>query len=216
VSYLTNLFNESIAALKRRKNLIMLLTLAHIVFFILGQWMVAQKIPGALFLRTELYKMIQDMPFLKPLTGILADSLFLKIIYTLFVNLIFGAFLSTTLTGIVFFLPYTIAVWRSFVMGLLIYGLPLTPLKLVIFYVTLILEFGGYSISSATGTDIGLSLLWPLRKGTTSRKQSFLIAFQDSMRLYLLVFILLLIGAIWEMGWLHYLGPIVTHEMLKI
>jgi hypothetical protein len=216
VSYLTNLFNESIAALKRRKNLIMLLTLAHIVFFILGQWMVAQKIPGALFLRTELYKMIQDMPFLKPLTGILADSLFLKIIYTLFVNLIFGAFLSTTLTGIVFFLPYTITVWRSFVMGLLIYGLPLTPLKLVIFYVTLILEFGGYSISSATGTDIGLSLLWPLRKGTTSRKQSFLIAFQDSMRLYLLVFILLLIGAIWEMGWLHYLGPIVTHEMLKI
>lgn len=194
----------------------MLLALAHTVFFILGQWMVAQKIPGALFLRTELYKMIQDMPFLKPLTGILADSLFLKVIYTLFVNLIFGAFLSTTLTGIVFFLPYVIAVWRSFVMGLLIYGLPLTPLKLAIFYVTLILEFGGYSISSAVGTDIGLSLLWPLRKGTTSRKQSFLIAFQDSMRLYLLIFILLLIGAIWEMGWLHYLGPIVTPEMLKI
>lgn len=194
----------------------MLLVLAHTVFFILGQWMVAQKIPGALFLRTELYKMIQDMPFLKPLTGILADSLSLKIIYTLFVNLIFGAFLSTTLTGIVFFLPYVIAVWRSFVMGILIYGLPLTPLKLVIFYVTLILEFGGYSISSATGTDMGLSLLWPLRKGTTSRKHSFLIAFQDSMRLYLLVFILLLIGAIWEMGWLHYLGPIVTTEMLKI
>jgi len=177
------------------------------VFLLFGQWMVAQGVSGALLLRSEQMKMIQDLPFLKPLTGMLADSVILKIIYTFFFNLIFGAFFSTTLTGVVFFLPYVIAVWRSFIIGVLISGLDIPVFKFIIFYGTFILEFGAYCLSSVAGTDIGLSIIWPSRKGTNSRKEAFLISVREAKRLYLLVIIILFLAAVWEMGWLHYFGP---------
>ncbi len=194
-------------AARRRRNLIVFFAATHIVFLLLGQWMLAQKIPGAMFLREEQLKMIQDLPFLQPLTGTLADSLVLKILYTFIFNLVFGAFLSTTLMGLVFFLPYVIAVWRSFIIGILVYGIDIAPFKLIVFYGTFILEFGAYSLSSVVGTDIGLSLIWPARKGTQSRKEAFLISLRDGRRLYVLVMLMLVIAAVWEMGWIQYFGP---------
>lgn len=208
-------FKTSLQAAKKRSNLIMFFTLTHIVFLALGQWMVAMEIPGVIFLRNEQLMEIKNLPYLKPLTGALAGSLALKILYTFLFNLIFGAFFSTTVTGVIFFLPYLIAVWRSFLIGVLIYGAETTPLTQVVFYGTFVLEFGAYCVSSAVGTDIGLTLLWPARKRAESRKEAILISMREGRRLYLLVAVILFIAACWEMSWLHYLGPLIKLENLK-
>lgn len=211
---IAGLFTDAFAAARRRKNLITFFVLTHVVFLLLGQWMMHKGIPGVVQLREEQLKMIKDLPYLKPLTGALADSVALKILYTFFFNLVFGAFISTTLMGAVFFLPYLTAVWRSFVIGILFYGLEdMTTLKIIVFYGTFVLEFGAYCISSAVGTDLGLTLIWPARKKTDKRKDALRIAIKDGMRLYLLVIVILFVAAIWEIGWLEYLGPFVKPDV---
>ncbi|MBI1912971.1 MAG: stage II sporulation protein M [Deltaproteobacteria bacterium] len=205
---LKGLLQDSVESAKKLKNLIIFFALAHTVLLIFGQWMVAQGYPGVLELRAEQLKEIQNLPYLKPLTGILADNLILKILYTFFFNLIFGAFLSTTATGAIFFLPYLIAVWRGFIIGILVYDMAVSPAMIAVFYGTFILEFGAYCLSSAVGMDLGLTLLWPGRKGTTSRKDALRIAAKDGAKLYVFVIIILFISAIWEISWLHYLGPL--------
>lgn len=205
---LKELLHESLQAAKRRRNLIIFFAFVHIVFLGFGQWMVAQGYPSALELRAEQLKNIQELIYLKPLTGVLADNLPLKILYTFGFNLVFGAFVSTTVLGLVFFLPYLIAVWRSFIIGILVADMDTSPVMAVIFYGTFILEFGAYCVSSAIGTDLGLSLLWPGRRGKISRLEAFRAAASDGAKLYVLVAIILFISAIWEITWLHYMGPL--------
>ncbi|OGP17191.1 MAG: hypothetical protein A2054_00320 [Deltaproteobacteria bacterium GWA2_55_10] len=204
---LKDILAGSIEAAKRRKNLIVFFISTHVILLFFGQWMVAQGYPGVLELREEQLKQIQELPYLKPLMGPLAENLPLKVLYTFSFNLIFGAFVSTTLTGLVFFFPYLVAVWRSFLVGILVAGMEYSPAMVAVFYGTFILEFGAYCISSAIGTDIGLALLFPERKGVSSRKEALGIAVRDGARLYVLVIIILFIAAIWEMSGLHYLGP---------
>jgi len=204
---LKDILAGSMEAAKRRKNLIVFFISTHVILLFFGQWMVAQGYPGVLELREEQLKQIQELPYLKPLMGPLAENLPLKVLYTFSFNLIFGAFVSTTLTGLVFFFPYLVAVWRSFLVGILVAGMEYSPAMVAVFYGTFILEFGAYCISSAIGTDIGLALLFPERKGVSSRKEALGIAVRDGARLYVLVIIILFIAAIWEMSGLHYLGP---------
>lgn len=205
-----NYLSGPLEAARRRKSLIIFFAATHIVFLVFGQWMVAREVPGVMFLRAEQLKEIQTLPYLQPLTGLLAESLPLKILYTFFFNLVFGAFFSTTIMGFIFFFPYMIAVWRGFIIGVLVYGTAdTTPSMVAVFYGTFLLEFGAYTISSAIGTDLGLSLLFPRRKGTDSRWDALKMALQEGRELYLLVVLLLFAGAIWEMTWLEYLGPII-------
>ncbi len=199
---------KSLVAAGRVRNLIIFYAAVHVIFLFFGQWMVAQGYPGVIELREEQLREIQELPYLKPLTGALAENLPLKILYTFSFNLLFGAFLSTTLTGLVFFFPYMVAVWRSFIIGILIAGMDATPAMLLVFYGTFVLEFGAYCLSSSVGTDLGLSLIWPGRKGTESRKEALLIAGRNGVRLYLLVIIILFMAAVWEMALLHYMGPV--------
>lgn len=201
---------KSLGAAGKVRNLIIFYAAVHVIFLFFGQWMVAQGYSGVLELREEQLKEIQELPYLKPLTGVLADNLPLKILYTFSFNLVFGALLSTTLTGLIFFLPYLVAVWRSFIIGILIAGMEATPAMLITFYGTFLLEFGAYCLSSSAGTDLGLSLIWPDRKGAATRKESFFSAARNGAWLYVLVIIVLFMAAIWEMALLHYLGPIKT------
>ncbi len=208
-------FRESIRTAKDQKRMILFFAATHLVFLIMGEVMVAREIPGVLHLRAEQLKAVQELVYLKPLTGVLATSIILKVAYTLLFNLIFGAFVSTTLFGALFFLPYVMAVWRGFLIGMLFYGLDAgAPVKGLIFYGTFLFEFGAYSISSAIGTDFGLTLLSPVRKGVESRREALTIWLVGAKRLYFLVFILLFIGAVWEIGWLHYLGPIMDMDLI--
>ncbi len=200
---------ESVRAALEQRRLILFYCATHVVFLIMGELMVAREVPSVMHLREEQLKAVQELIYLKPLTGALATSLLLKIAYTLLFNLLFGALVSTTLFGVLFFLPYLMAVWRGFLIGMLFYGLDTgAPLKSVIFYGTFLLEFGAYSISSAIGTDLGLTLLWPGRKGKETRGEAIKVWLKGAKKLYLLVFILLFFGAAWEIGWLHFLGPL--------
>lgn len=146
------------------------------------------------------------MGYLKPLTGPLAPYLSLKILYTFGFNLIVGAFLSTTLPGIIFFLPYLITVFRAWIVGVLFYGTMPTSLHMALFYGTFILEFGGYVFSSAAGINIGLSLLNPAWKAKETRIEAVKTAIEDAKLLFVFVATFLFLGAVWEMTWLHFFG----------
>lgn len=198
---------------KNYKNLIIFLALANIVFFFFGQWMVAQELPGVIEFRKEVLKNLPELLYIKPITGPLAPYVILKIIYTFIFNLTVGAFLTTTAPGAIFFLPYIISVLRAWSIGVIFYGLLSNPIMVIAFYGTFILEFGAYVLSAAVGIDIGLSILIPSRKKMTKRKDAFKVALVDAFYLYLLIATLLLLGAIWEMGWLHFAGLQATENL---
>jgi len=208
MDYRKGLYKACRVATKKRRLIIFFLA-AHAVFLGLGMLTMSWRMPGVLALRDELMKEMQDLFYVQPITGPLAASLGLKILYTFFFNLVFGAFVSTTITGLAVFIPYVLAVWRSFVIGLLFHAMDPTPLQYLVFFGTALFEFGAYSLSSALGTDLGLSIIFPSREGTTSRALALKKTFHEGIYLYILVAILLFVGAVWEIGWLHYLGPIV-------
>ena len=191
---------------KEFKTLITFLIITNIVFLLFGQWMIATDVPGAVEFKKEFLKQLPEMGYLKPLVGPLAPYLSLKIAYTFLFNLTVGAFLSTTIPGIIFFLPYLIAVFRAWVIGVIFYNTTPTTLHFVIFYGTFILEFGGYVFSSAAGINIGLSILNPAWKGKETRREAFKAAINDAKLLFVIVATLLFLGAVWEMSWLHFFG----------
>ncbi|OGQ52801.1 MAG: hypothetical protein A3J24_08385 [Deltaproteobacteria bacterium RIFCSPLOWO2_02_FULL_53_8] len=201
-------FKQSLLTFKRRQNLIIFFAVAQVAFYVFGQWLIASEIPAAVALRTEVLGQLKDTAYLKPLTTFLGGNIPLQIAYTFAFNLVFGAFLTTTVSGIVFFIPYMIAVWRGFVIGLLTFGLIDSPSMAAAFYGTFILEFCAYSMSSAIGTDIGLTLLWPMRKKQASRKEALREAIRDGADIYLLVAVILFIAAVWEIVALHLIGPL--------
>ncbi|MBI5047732.1 MAG: stage II sporulation protein M [Deltaproteobacteria bacterium] len=191
---------------KELKTLITFLIITNIVFLFFGQWMIATGVSGAVEFKKEFLKQLPEMGYLKPLSGPLAPYLSLKIAYTFLFNLIFGALLSTTAPGIIFFLPYIITVFRAWVIGVIFYGTTSTPIHYAIFYGTFILEFGGYVFSSAAGINIGLSLLNPTWKGKETRLEAFKAAVKDASLLFVIMATLLFLGAVWEMSWLHFFG----------
>ncbi len=64
---------------------------------------------------------------------------------------------------------------------------------------TMILELGAYVFSGAAGIHIALAPIMPSRYGVQSRWAAFKIAWKDAARVYVIVVILLALGAIWEM-----------------
>lgn len=202
-------FRRSIEAVGRRRNLIVFFALAHVAFFIFGQWVIANGIPAAVELRQQALGELKDVGYLKPLTGFLGGNIPLQIFYTFAFNLIVGAFFTTTATGLVFFMPYLLAVWRGFIVGMLTYGLIHSSGASVAFYGTFILEFGAYCLTSAVGTDIGLTLVWPGRRRCATRKEAVREAMRDGADIYFLAIILLFIAAIWEIGSLYIVGPLI-------
>jgi len=201
-------FRRSIEAVRRRRNLVIFFALAHVAFFIFGQWVIAQEIPAAVELRRQALGELKDVAYLKPLTGFLGGSIPLQILYTFAFNLIFGAFFTTTATGLVFFMPYLLAVWRGFIVGMLTYGLVDSSGASAALYGTFILEFGAYCLTSAVGTDIGLTLIWPGRRKCATRKEAMREAIRDGADIYFIAIILIFIAAIWEIGSLHIVGPL--------
>lgn len=191
---------------KELKSLITFLIITNIVFLLFGQWMIAQGVPAVVEFKKEVLKQLPDMGYLKHLSGPLAPYLPLKIAYTFLFRLTVGAFLSTTIPGIIFFLPYLITVFRAWIIGVIFYGTTPTTLRFVIFYGTFILEFGGYLFSSAAGMNIGLSILNPAWKGKETRSEAFKAAVADMKLLFVIAATLLFLGAVWEMGWLHFFG----------
>ncbi|MEM4245950.1 MAG: hypothetical protein QW390_01490 [Candidatus Bathyarchaeia archaeon] len=125
------------------------------------------------------------------------------IILTFSVNMCLGAFLSTTLTGVIPGIgvigPVAVTVLRGFLIGM-IYPpvLEVSTPMLMLGVGTLILELGGYVFSAAAGMGIAISTLRPRLFNASSRMGAFKAAWAEAARIYVLVATLLAAGAVWE------------------
>lgn len=118
-----------------------------------------------------------------------------------FFNLIVSGFCLVTLTGALFFvLPVAFLCLRGLLWGVMINFLPM-PLFLVGFF-TLVLEGEGYVLGALAGLDLGLSWLKPRwvysGEEELSRWNAFKRAFEDCLRVYVLVTLVLFVAALVE------------------
>jgi len=115
-------------------------------------------------------------------------------------NLVLSGFVLLTLSGMVFF-PVSLAflVVRVLLWGILLNQLSTSLLLAVL--PTLILEGEAYVIAAVAGVTLGLSWLrpdWAFKGQNLSRKEAFRTAAIECGRMYVLVIILLLAGAVVE------------------
>lgn len=200
-------FERSWQSIRKLKRWIFILIFINISFFILGYGMVEFGYPNVLEFRERQLNEIPSLPYLQPLLGGLSPYLSLKILYTFLFNLIVGAFVSTTVTGIVLFLPIIITMFRAWFVGIVFHGFLASPLFIIVFAGTFILEFGAYVLSASVGINVGCALIFPERCYSLKRREAFIASLKDGFWVYIMVMILLFLGAIWEMAWLHNLNP---------
>jgi hypothetical protein len=115
-------------------------------------------------------------------------------------NLVVSALSLVTLTGLAFFaLPVVVLSVRAIFWGALLNQLS-TP-RFFLAFPTLVLEGEGYILASLAGVILGLSWLkpgWAYGGEGFSRLEAFKMAWKDCMRLYVLVMLLLFLGAVVE------------------
>jgi hypothetical protein len=124
----------------------------------------------------------------------------LLVLEIFFFNLLLSSFVLLTLSGMVFFLFAPVFL----VIRVLLWGMLLNQLStsfLLAMLPTLILEGEAYVISAVAGVTLGLSWLrpeWAFKGQNLSRKGAFRTAVTECVRMYILVIMLLLAGAVVE------------------
>jgi hypothetical protein len=192
------------------KVLLVLVALLYISSYLAGWYLISIKSPIAVEIGRGLQEsVLTQQPFTTVLQSLQGGELLRAILVTFLVNLITGAFLTTTLPGIVPLVGSlgTIAVTllRGFEVGI-VYPevLSSSPAGLALGLGTMILELGAYVFSGAAGINIALAPILPRRHGTQSRWTAFKMAWKDAARIYVIVIILLALGAVWEMTGLFF------------
>lgn len=199
------ILSEAAQAARRMKLLLVTVALLYVGSYLAGWYSVSIESPIAVETSQGLQEsVLTQQPFTSILQSLQGGELVKAILFTLLVNLMVGAFLTTTLPGIVPLVGSlgTIAVtlFRGFVIGI-IYPeiLSLSLGSFVLGFGTLILELGAYVFSGAAGINIALAPILPKRYGVQSRWAAFKMAWRDALRIYVIVAILLALGAVWEM-----------------
>jgi len=147
---------------------------------------------------------LTEQPFTSIIQSLQGGELVNAILMTFLLNLAVGAFLTTTLPGIVPLLGVfgivAVTSLRGFVIGVTYPEvLSVSPVGLALGLGTMILELGAYVFSGAAGINIALAPILPRRYGIQSRWAAFKMAWKDAARIFAIVIILLGLGAIWEM-----------------
>jgi uncharacterized membrane protein SpoIIM required for sporulation len=196
---------------KRRRRLILTISLIYLASFALGylnSYILNTASPdagtGQDFLNEFLDTVLTQPPFTTVTEALRGGDLASAILITFTVNLTSGAFLTTTLVGVVPLLgivaPAITSFLRGFLIGLAYYlVLNASPGAALVGIGTAILELGAYVFSAAAGTNIALSIFFPGRHNTTSRMVAFKEAWKEAGRFFVIVVILLALGAVWEM-----------------
>jgi len=202
-----------ITATCRRMRWHLLFVLAlYVASFAAGYAAIGASLPFALDLRTNLLKMITtEAPFTTVIGTLRSGDLLIAIAFTFIVNLTSGAFLSTTLLGVIPLLGSggisLVTIYRGFSLGVVYYAvLSQSSAALVLAVGTLVLELGAYVFSGAAGIALSLATVFPKRYEADGRWAAFKKAWTDTATLYILVVVLLLAGAIWEMTGLFLLS----------
>jgi len=189
----------------RTRPYLLFLLAVYVVSFAVGYVAISASLPFASELRASLLKAVaREAPFTTVIDVLRSGNLPLAIALTFLVNLSSGAFLSTTLVGVVPLLGAAgtsfVTFYRGFTLGTVYYAvLGMSPAAFALGAGTLILELGGYVFSGAAGISLSLATVFPERYGVRSRWVAFWKAWVDTARLYLLVGGLLFAGAVWEM-----------------
>ena len=191
--------------MRRMKVLVVLVALLYIGSYLAGWYLISVKSPIAVETSRGLQEsVLTQQPFTSILQSLQGGELLKAILVTFLVNLTTGAFLTTTLPGIVPLIGSlgTIAVTllRGFVIGITYPEvLSSSPFAFALGLGTMILELGAYVFSGAAGINIAVAPILPRRYGTQSRWMAFKMAWKDAAKIYLIVVILLALGAVWEM-----------------
>lgn len=187
------------------KVLLVLVALLYIGSYLAGWYLISIKSPIAVEISRGLQEsVLTQQPFTSILQSLQGGELLKAILVTFLVNLTTGAFLTTTLPGIVPLVgslgTIAVTVLRGFVVGITYPEvLSSSPAGFALGLGTMILELGAYVFSGAAGINIALAPILPRRYGTQSRWMAFKMAWKDATKIYLIVVILLALGAAWEM-----------------
>jgi hypothetical protein len=93
--------------------------------------------------------------------------------------------------------------YRAWFVGVVFHDFLTSPLFAAVFIGTFILEFGAYVLSASVGISIGCALLFPSTFYNATRREALITSLKNGLWVYVMVVILLLLGAIWEITWLH-------------
>lgn len=147
---------------------------------------------------------VTETPFTTIIQALQGGQLLQAVLITFLLNLTTGAFLTTTLPGIIPLLgalgPIVVTLTRGFVIGVTYPEiLASSAAGFALGFGTMVLELGAYVFSGAAGINIALAPIMPRRYGVESRWAAFKMAWKDAAKIYVIVVILLALGAIWEM-----------------
>jgi hypothetical protein len=201
---MNDLFKEAIKVLLKIKKIIFFIAILYVLSFFIGFLLIAIENPFAIQFKNFIIEFISTyQPFSYVLEALKSGNILQAIIFTFLYNLISGAFLSTTLPGL---LPFIGAIFISlvtFLRGLMI-GITYYEifenfnLLTIVALGTLFLELSAYVFSASAGINISLSIIFP-EKYSINKFEAFKKSIKDALKIYLIVIILLIFGAMWEM-----------------
>ena len=186
-----------LGAVAEVKGIVLAFAGMHALFLLAGYAAASMHLFWAISMREDFLSSLRGyMPLELVAANVHHGSLAAAVGITFAYNLVYGAFLSTTLTGVVLFLPALVSSFRAFYVGLAFYDNIAGMGHLLLIAGTVILEFGAYSVSSALGTALGIEIV---RRGDVRR------AARRIVRGYAVVAGLLLLGAVWEIAGIYLL-----------
>jgi len=204
---------QVIQTAKRVRVLLLFVALLYITSYIFGWYLISIKSPIAIQITQSISRsVLTEAPFTTVTQSLRSGNLVQAVLTTFLWNLTVGAFLSTTLPGIIplfgSLATVTITLVRGFAVGL-VYPeiLASSAAGFTLGFGTMILELGAYVFSGAAGIHIALAPILPKRYGAQSRLAAFEIAWKDAARIYVIVVGLLALGATWEMTGIYLLLP---------
>jgi len=184
---------------------LILVALSYVGSYLVGWYLTSISSPVAVETGQALRQtVLTEQPFTSILQYLQGGQLVGAILMTLLVNLTVGAFLTTTLPGIVPLIGalgiIVVTCVRGFTIGI-VYPeiLAASPAGFALGLGTLILELGAYVFSGAAGINIALAPILPRRYGVQSRWVALKMAWKDAAKVFVIVTILLILGAVWEM-----------------
>lgn len=186
----------------------------YTVSFLVGWYLISISSPIAVETKQGVLGVVAtETPFTTIIQSLRGGELVQAILTTFLLNLASGAFLTTTLPGVIPLIgalgPVGVTLLRGFVIGVTYPEvLAASPMGFILGFGTMILELGAYVFSGAAGIHITLAPILPRRYGVESGWAAFKIAWKDTARIYVIVVVLLALGAVWEMTILSLvLGP---------
>jgi hypothetical protein len=207
------LLSKSVETADRMRWSLIFVALLYVLSYLVGWYLINAQVPLVIQIKRGIHEaVLTEQPFVSVI-GLLKRGELLKAIgATFLVNFTVGAFLTTTLPGVVPLIGALViaivTLGRGFTIGVTYPEvLAASPASFVLGMGTLILELGAYIFSGAAGINIAIAPVFPKRYAVQSRVAAFKAAWIDAGRIFVIVAILLILGAAWEMTGLF----ILTH-----